>query len=104
MGKMEKYISLLIDLLMSLPFNPAAMKVGPSHRINAKVNENAQPDKANDTTNGAPSSLKTLKITTKQQETMVSRVQASVLERVAFILCRQSEIKRIGCDRVLIRS
>lgn len=85
------YISLLIALLISFPFSPAAINLGPSHRISEYVKENAKPDKAKETTRGAPSSLNALKMIPKQQDTNVRRDHASDLESVAFIIDRVVE-------------
>lgn len=49
------YISTFRTLDMSLPFRPAAMKVGPSHLIRLYVDANAMPLKAREAIKGSPS-------------------------------------------------
>jgi len=49
------YISTFRTLDMSLPFRPAAMKVGPSHLMRLYVDANAMPLKAREAIRGSPS-------------------------------------------------
>lgn len=61
------------------------MKVGPSHRISEYVAEYARPEKARDTTTGAPSAWKALQMMAKQAAVKPRRLHASVLDSTVVI-------------------
>jgi hypothetical protein len=64
-------------LLISFPFKPTLIKVGPSHVIKAYVIEKARPEKANDAMTGAPSPWKVLKMMTMQARDSAERFNTS---------------------------
>ena len=86
-------ISFLCTLLMSFPFNPAFMKVGPSQRIMAYAAAKAIPLNASDAMRGSPSPWKVFAIIPKQARPKDSRLRVSVEERwegidIVFGSCR----------------
>lgn len=86
---MHTYISAFLAFDMSVPFNPAFMNTGPSHRIKLKVAAKAMPLKASDAINGSPSPWKVLMMMPTHASTSVRRLQVSVLLRVALISNRR---------------
>jgi hypothetical protein len=73
-------ISFLCTLLISFPFKPAFMNVGPSQRIMAYVAANATPLKASEAMRGSPSPWKVLATTATQARNKDRRLSCSVEE------------------------
>lgn len=80
------YISIFRTLHMSLPFRPAAMKVGPSHLMRLYVDANAMPLKAREAIRGSPSPWKVLAMTARHAAETAQRLRVSALLRVVFIM------------------
>lgn len=78
------YISGLFGFAISLPFNPAFINTGPSHRIRLNATAKATPLKASEASNGASSPSKLLFIMKPTQAPIrARRPQASRGERAA---------------------
>mgnify|MGYP007126060084 CR=1 FL=1 len=75
------YISGLLTLAISLPFSPAFMNVGPSHRIRLYDAANPRRLKAKDTVKGRPSSRSELAVIPTDTPTNAKRHAVSDSDR-----------------------
>ena len=80
------YISTFRTFDMSLPLSPAAIKVGPSHRMRPYVEENAMPLNAREAISGSPSPWKVFAMTARHAADIAQRLEVSTLLRVLFIV------------------
>lgn len=83
-------ISFLCTLLISFPFSPAFMNVGPSHRIIAYDAEKAIPLSASEAMRGSPSPWKVLAIIPKHASERDASVRFSVTESTADVIAVES--------------